>query len=72
MDTLTIEIRNPKALDLLQNLADMELITIVPPKATWSERWKKLSDSLPDIPSISEQEIFDEIEMQRQTKRLDK
>lgn len=62
MDTLTIEVQNPKARELLQNLADMGLINILPPKANCTERWKKLSDSLPNVPAISEQDILDEIE----------
>lgn len=72
MDTLTIEIRNPKVRELLASLAEMDLLTILPQQPTWSERWKNLSASLPDEPQISEQEILDEISQVRQDRAVQK
>ena len=66
MDTLTIKIRNPKVKDLISSLAEMNLIAILPPKQTWSERWQSLSATLPDVAQISEQDILDEISTVRQ------
>ena len=68
METLTIEIRNPKVRELIDSLADMDLIAILPQKPTWAERWQTLSASLPDVPAISEPEILDEISAVRQAK----
>lgn len=68
MDTLTIEIRNPKVRELLDNLASLDLISIVPKQSSWRERWESLSASLPDVSEISEQDILDEINAVRQTK----
>lgn len=68
MDTLTIEIHNPKVREIIANLADLDLISILPQKPTWAERWQSLSDSLPDVPQISEQEILDEISAVRQAR----
>lgn len=60
METLIIEIQNPKARRLIDDLVDLGLISVKPNKPSWSERWKNLSDSLPET-DISEQEIMDEI-----------
>ena len=67
MDILTIEIRNPKVRELLANLVDLELISILPAQPSWRERWQSLSASLPDAPDISEQDILDEIQAVRET-----
>jgi len=57
MDTLLIEIRNPKVRVLLDTLAELELIAIVPDKSAWREEWKKLSGTLPEASEVSEAEI---------------
>ncbi|WP_373512451.1 hypothetical protein [Persicitalea sp.] len=67
METLTIEIKNPKVRELIANLADMDLIAVLPQQPTWAERWQALSDSLPDVPQITEQDILDEIKEVRQS-----
>jgi hypothetical protein len=64
METLTIEILNPKARRLIDDLVDLGLISIKPNKRSWSGRWKDLSDSLPST-DISEQEIIEEIKSVR-------
>lgn len=68
MDTLTIEIRNPKVRELLDSLASLDLISIVPKQLSWRERWQNLSASLPNAPDISEQDILDEIQVVRETR----
>ena len=61
MDTLLIEIRNPKVRALLDTLAELELIAIVPDQSAWREEWKKLSGTLPEATDVPEQEIPDGI-----------
>jgi transcription elongation GreA/GreB family factor len=61
METLTIEINNPKARRLIDDLVDLELISVKEEKRSWSERWEELSKTLPDIDSITEEEIFEEV-----------
>lgn len=65
MDKLTIEIRNPKVRELIDSLVDMDLIAILPDRSSWREEWQKLSDNLPDISEISEEEIMDEVKAVR-------
>lgn len=38
MDTLTIEIRNPKVRELIANLVELDLIAILPQQPAWSDR----------------------------------
>ena len=68
MDTLTIEIRNPKVRELLYDLVNLDLISILPGQPSWHERWQILSASLPDAPDISEQDILAEIQAVRETR----
>ena len=65
MDTLTIEIRNPKVRELLYDLVNLDLISILPGQPSWHERWQNLSASLPDASDISEQDILNEIQTVR-------
>ena len=67
MDTLTIGLKNPNAKKLLENLADLQLISILD-TSSWTERWRKLSATLPDVPEISEEDIFNEIQAVRNSK----
>ncbi|MDZ7897230.1 MAG: hypothetical protein U5N85_04275 [Arcicella sp.] len=71
MDTLTIELKNPNAKKLLEDLAELDLITILK-TASWTERWQKLSASLPDVSEISEGDILAEIEANRNEKNSTK
>lgn len=59
MDTLLIEIRNPKVRVLLDTLAEMDLIAIVPDKSAWRDEWKTLSGTLPEAANVDEQEVSD-------------
>lgn len=66
METLTIEINNPKARRLIDDLADLGLISVKEEKRSWNERWEELSKTLPDIDSITEEDIFEEIKAVRE------
>jgi hypothetical protein len=65
METLTIEIKNPKAKQLIDDLVDLGLIAVRETKPSWNERWSNLSKSLPDVTEISEEDIFEEINKSR-------
>ena len=65
MESLTIDIKNPKAKGLLEKLADLDLISIRPAGDSWAVRWQKLAVALPDVQGISEQEIQDEVQAVR-------
>ncbi|SDG52193.1 hypothetical protein SAMN04487996_119139 [Dyadobacter soli] len=67
METLTIEINNPKARRLIDDLADLGLISVKEEKRSWSERWEDLSKTLPDTSLITEEEIFEEINAVRKS-----
>ncbi|MGG7662015.1 hypothetical protein [Dyadobacter sp. BHUBP1] len=66
METLTIEINNPKARRLIDDLVDLGLISVKEEKLSWNERWEELSKTLPDIDSITEEDIFEEIKAVRE------
>ncbi len=61
METLTIEISNPKARRLIDDLVDLGLISVKEEKRSWNERWEEFSKTLPNTESITEEEIFEEI-----------
>lgn len=65
METLIIEVQNPKARKLIEDLADLGLI-ILKETSSWSDRWKKFTSVLPEVSSISEEDILDEIDDLRQ------
>lgn len=66
METILVEIRNPKAKQLLQNLAELDLIALRP---TPQQRWQTLSTHLPDVTDedVSEADILAEVRAVRQT-----
>lgn len=66
METIVVEIRNPKAKRLLEELVEREWIALRP---TPQQRWQALSAQLPDVPDeeISEDEILAEVRAVRQT-----
>ncbi len=61
METLIIEIQNPKARRLIDDLVDLGLISLKTSKPSWAERWQKISASLPESTDISEQDVLHEI-----------
>ncbi|MCF0058041.1 hypothetical protein [Dyadobacter sp. CY356] len=69
METLIIEIQDPKARRLIDDLVALGLISVKPSKPSWVERWKDLSNSLPSSTDISEQEILDEIAQVREKRQ---
>lgn len=57
METLTIEIKNPKAKKLIDDLVDLDLISLLTPKPSLNDLWTKLDTKLPQTePEISEDE----------------
>ena len=71
MDTLTIELKNPNAKKLIEDLADLDLISILK-TSSWKDRWQKFSASLPNVSEISEDEILDEIRISKKNNSSDK
>jgi hypothetical protein len=63
METITIEIRNPKAKKLIDDLVDLELISV---QNSWTTLWEKLVERLPqNEPEMTESEVMDEIKAYR-------
>ncbi len=71
MESFTIEIKNPKAIKLLYDLVDLDLIILHKPQPSWSQLWEELDTRLPQHdPNITEKEIIDEINLYRAEKPL--
>jgi predicted CoA-binding protein len=68
METMNIEIVNPKARKLLNNLADLNLIAIKP-QISFDQLLGNLRSKEASVPSL--EEITEEVEMVRQA-RYDK
>ncbi|MCU0326260.1 MAG: hypothetical protein MUF45_13545 [Spirosomaceae bacterium] len=68
METLIIEIQNPKVRHLIDDLVDLGLIKLKKVSPTWNERWNELSETLPRNSPISEDEILYEISEVRNQK----
>jgi hypothetical protein len=63
IETITIEIRNPKAKKLIDDLVDLELISV---QNSWNTLWEKLIERLPqNEPEMTESEVMEEIEAYR-------
>lgn len=69
METLSIEILNPKAKRLLQDLADLKLITIKS-KSTLKDLLEKLRQDSDQAPSLDE--ITAEVEQVRKARNAKK
>ena len=69
METITIEIRNPKAKRILKNLADLNLI-VIKPKVPLKVLLEKMRSSQDEVPSLDE--ITAEVEQVRQTRNAKK
>ncbi len=66
METLIIEILNPKAKNLINDLADMQLITVQNTVNNWNNLWYKMDKLLPQKEAnISEDEVMHEIKLSR-------
>lgn len=69
METINIEILNPKAKRLLQDLADLKLISIKS-KSTLTELFEKLRQDSDQTPSLDE--ITAEVEQVRKARNAKK
>ncbi len=69
METISIEILNPKARQLLQDLADLKLINIKP-KPTFKSLLGKLRQDSDQVPSL--EEITLEVKEVRQARNAKK
>lgn len=69
METISIEILNPKAKQLLKDLADLNLITIKP-KLTLTGVLENLRNNSESVPSFDE--ITAEVEKVRQARSVKK
>ena len=69
METISIEILNPKAMRLLQDLADLKLITIKS-NSTLKELLEKLRQDSDQAPSLDD--ITSEVEKVRKTRNAKK
>lgn len=66
METIRIDILNPKAKELLKNLADLNLIKINREKSDFTALLKKLRSKSEDAPTIDE--ITQEVEAVRRAR----
>lgn len=70
METLTIEIKTPKARKLIDDLVDLGIISVKTTQPTWIDLWNKLNSKLPQAePDITEAEIIAEIKAYRLEKK---
>ena len=71
---MLIEIRNPKAKKLIDDLIDLELISLSQStNSSWSQLWAKLDSKLPQTESnITESEVIEEIKAYRAEKKINK
>lgn len=70
MEALIIEINDPKARLLIDDLVDLGLISVKEEKSSSNDRWKQLSKSLTDTDSITEEEILEERRVVRQNREM--
>jgi hypothetical protein len=66
METLRIDILNPKAKSLLKDLADLDLIRIKKVKSEFQDLMEKLRSQSADVPSL--EEITTEVEAVRKAR----
>lgn len=70
METLTIELKNPKARKLIDDLVELGIISVKTTQPTWVDLWNKLDSQLSQTePDITEAEIVAEIKAYRSEKR---
>lgn len=66
METLVIEITDPKARKLIDGLIDIGMITLKSSLPSRTELWRRLDSQLPQTePDITEEEIMEEIKAYR-------
>ncbi|WP_184177033.1 hypothetical protein [Rhabdobacter roseus] len=70
MEILTIEIKDPKAKKLIDDLIDLGIISLKANPPTWRDLWDKMDSQLPHSePEITEEEIMAEIKAYRREKQ---
>ena len=71
METLVIELNNPKARKLIDDLVDLGIISLRTSPATWAMLWDKVNSQLPQTdPDLTEADIIAEIKAYRLEKRM--
>ena len=67
METLTIELNSPKARKLIDDLADLGIISVKTTPPAWLELWQRLDQQLPQgEPDMTEADIAAEVRAYRQ------
>ena len=70
METLTIELKTSQARKLIEDLADLGIISVKATQPTWLDVWNKLDSQLPQTePDLTDAEIEAEIKAYRREKR---
>ncbi len=70
METLTIELKNPKARKLIDDLVDLGIISVKESQPVWLDLWNKLDRQLPQTDSdLTEADIMAEIQAYRHEKK---
>jgi len=70
METITIELNSPKARKLIDDLADLGIISVKQVEPAWSTLWNRLDRQLPQTePDLTEADIQVEIQAYRREKR---
>lgn len=73
METITIELNSPKARKLIDDLADLGIISVKQVEPAWSTLWSKLDRQLPQTePDLTEADIQAEIQAEIQAYRHEK
>jgi len=72
METITIEIKNPKARRLIDNLVNLGIIVLKDSQPSRAELWERVDKQLPQTESdIAEEEIMEEIRTYRMEKKTE-
>ena len=72
METLTIELKNPKARRIIDDFVDLGIISLNNSQPSRAELWEKLNKQLPQTePDITEEEIMEEIKTYRMQKKIE-
>ena len=70
METLIIELKNPKARRLIDDLVDLGIISLKETQPSRTELWERIDKILPQSePDITEEEIMEEIKAYRMEKK---
>lgn len=71
METLVIELNNPKARKLIDDLVDLGIISLKSSPSAWAILWSNVDNQLPQTdPDLTEADIMAEIKAYRLEKRM--